>query len=293
MGGAVLGITQDMQGFLWFATQAGLYKYDGHQYISYHPTPSNPNSPAGDLIECIASDRAGYVWLAPARTGLDRLDPVTGIFTHFRHKKNDPASLASDTVLVILQDHEGNVWIGTQHGLDRFDNKSNKFLHYENDPNDPSSLSCNTVRTLYEDQQGTIWVGTGSAFYGENPGYEGNGGLNKLNKETGKFIRYMHDEKDTHSLIDNRIRAIFEDSRGNLWVGTAGDGLHTMDRSKGTFERHLYDSTHPYKLSRPRAKNVYSYGVDHITFITEDANGRIWIGTFGGASTYTIPPTRK
>jgi ligand-binding sensor domain-containing protein len=136
-------------------------------------------------------------------------------------------------------------------------------------------------------------VGTGSAFYGENPGYEGNGGLNKLNKETGKFIRYMHDEKDTHSLIDNRIRAIFEDSRGNFWVGTAGDGLHTMDRSKGTFERHLYDSTHPYKLSRPRAKNVYSYGVDHITFITEDANGRIWIGTFGGGINVYDPSNQK
>ena len=293
VGGAVLGITQDMQGFLWLATQIGLYKYDGYQYISYHPTPSNPNSPASDLIECIASDRTGYVWLAPARTGLDRLDPATGIFTHFRHTKNDPGSLASDTVLAILQDRDGIVWIGTQHGLDRFDNNSNKFLHYANDPDNPSSLSCNTVRALYEDKQGTIWVGTGSAFYGENPGYEGNGGLNKLNKETGKFIRYMHDEKDPHSLIDNRVRAIFEDSRGNFWVGTAGDGLHTMDRSKGIFERHPYDSTHPDKLSRPRPKNVYSYGVDHITFITEDADGRIWIGTFGGGINVYDPSNQK
>jgi len=114
-----------------------------------------------------------------------------------------------------------------------------------------------------------------------------------LNKETGKFIRYMHDEKDPHSLIDNRVRAIFEDSRGNFWVGTAGDGLHTMDRSKGIFERHPYDSTHPDKLSRPRAKNVYSYGVDHITFITEDADGRIWIGTFGGGINVYDPSNQK
>src|SRR4030095_14825744 len=167
-----------------------------------------------------------------------------------------------------------------------------KSFHYENDPNDPSSLSCNTVRALYEDKQGTLWVGTGSAFYGENPGYEGNGGLNKLNKETGKFIRYMHDEKDPHSLIDNRVRAIFEDSRGNFWVGTAGDGLHTMDRSKGTFERHLYDPSHPDKLSRPPIKKIYPDVVDHITFITEDIKGRIWIGTLEGGINVYAPSTQ-
>ena len=120
------------------------------------------------------------------------------------------------------------------------------------------------------------------------------GGLNKLNKKTGKFTRYLHDEKDPHSLIDNRVRAIFEDSRGNFWVGTAGDGLHTMDRTKGTFERHLYDPSHPDKLSRPPVKNTSSYGgVDHITFITEDNKGRIWIGTFEGGINVYDPSTQK
>ena len=124
------------------------------------------------------------------------------------------------------------MWIGTTAGLDRFDSKTNTFLHYRYKANDPSSLSSDVVRAIYEDRQGTIWVGTGSAFPGENRVTEG--GLNKLNKKTGTFTRYLHDEKDPHSLIDNRVRAIFEDSRGTFWVGTAGDGLHTMDRAKGT-----------------------------------------------------------
>ena len=63
---------------------------------------------------------------------------------------------------------------------------------------------------IYEDRHGTIWVATGTAFQG----YDSCGGLNKLNKKTGKFIRYIHYEGDPHSLIDNRVRAIFEDSRG-------------------------------------------------------------------------------
>ena len=104
-----------------------------------------------------------------------------------------------------------------------------------------------------------MWVGTGSTYEKNN----GSGGLNQFNKKTGKFIRYLHNEKDLHSLIDNRVRAIFEDSRGNFWVGTGGDGLHTMDRKTGKFERHLYDPLHPGKLSRPPVKNIFSFSDDY------------------------------
>jgi signal transduction histidine kinase/ligand-binding sensor domain-containing protein len=289
VGFVIAGMTQDAQGFLWLATQVGLYKYDGHQYTSYHHEPSNPNSPADDNIWCVAADKAGYVWLGPARMGLDRFDPATGLFTHFRHKNNDPGSLGNDTVITMLQDHEGTLWIATLGGLDRFDSKSNKFLHYKNNANDPSSLSCNVVMAIYEDKQQTIWVGTGTPFQG----YDNCGGLNKLNRETGKFTRYLHNENDPHSLIDNRVRAIYEDSRGVFWVGTAGDGLHTMDRTKGTFERHLYDPSRPEKLSRPPVKATFAWVADHITFIFEDHKSRIWIGTMGGGINVYDPSTQK
>ncbi|MGB5499471.1 MAG: two-component regulator propeller domain-containing protein, partial [Maribacter sp.] len=80
--------------------------------------------------------------------------------------------------------------------------------------------------------------------------------------------------------MDNRVKAIFEDSRGIFWVGTAGDGLHTMNREEGTFIRHTYDPEYPLKLSRPPQKDIYGYAADHISFISEDAQGFIWIGTF-------------
>jgi ligand-binding sensor domain-containing protein len=141
IGSVIAGMTQDTQGFLWLSTQNGLYKYDGYQYTSYHHEPLNPNSLANDDIWSVAADKAGYIWLAPVGTGLDRLDPVTGIFTHFRHKNDDPGSLGCDTVMAIIQDHEGILWIGTYHGLDKYDIKLNKFSHYRYNPKDESSLS--------------------------------------------------------------------------------------------------------------------------------------------------------
>ena len=87
---------------------------------------------------------------------------------------------------------------------------------------------------------------------------EKKGGLNRFNRNTGTFTRYLHNENDPHSLIDNRVRAIFEDSYGNFWIGTAGDGLHTMDREKGMFERHTYDPAHPEKSKPASFEKYYS-----------------------------------
>jgi signal transduction histidine kinase/ligand-binding sensor domain-containing protein len=125
-------------------------------------------------------------------------------------------------------------------------------------------------------------VGCGSAFNFEIT----EGGLFKLDLEDNSVERFMNDSSH-NSLIDNRVKAIYEDSKGNLWVGTAGDGLHTMNRENGTFVRHNFDPDHPEKLSRPPQRELYRYADDHIVFIAEDNLGFLWIATFeGGINRY-------
>lgn len=270
--------------------QGGLYRYDGYRYKTYSHDRSNPNSISTSSLETVYADRKGIIWIATYVNGLERLDPVTGVFTHFQHDANDSKSLSSDTVRTILEDHDGLLWIGTNRGLDRFDPKTGKFQEYHHNPTDPNSLSCNQIRKIYEDRQGTIWVGTGSVWPGEG-GETDEGGLNRFDKKTGKFIRYLHDPNNPHSIINNKVQAICEDSRGTFWVGTAGDGLHTMNRVTGSFERLLYNPAHPDKLSRPPIKE--GNFTDHITFITEDALGSIWVGTMSNGINRYDPKTRE
>src|SRR4029079_18954219 len=118
---------------------------------------------------------------------------------------------------------------------------------------------------------------------------DGEGGLNRMDTKTGKFVRYLHKPNNPYTLVDNRVRAIFEDSHGNFWVGTFGDGLHIMDRDKGTFKRYLYDPAHPEKLSSPHVKENY-HGV---SFIIEDKAGGIWISSLFACLNYYDPKTSK
>ena len=271
--GKINSIVQDKYGFLWFSDQSNrcIIRFDGSHMTRYQNNPQNPNSLGGFYPEFITPDPAGNIWIGFYGMGLDKFDPVANKFTHYRHNDKDPKSLHNDFVAAVLIDHFGNVWVGTYGGLDQLDQKTGTFKHYSRKDNDPHSLSCDTVRTLYEDKAGELWVGTGFAFDDGNP----NGGLNLFHRDSGIFTRYMHDPKDPHSLTGNKVRAVFEDSYGNFWIGTEGDGLHTMDRKTGKFTRYTYDPSKPNQLSRTSLKGVW----DHITFITEDADRKIWIGT--------------
>lgn len=284
-----IAIVQDVQGYIWIG-QKGLHRYDGYTYFSYFHDRLNPNSLADDEVEALCADHKGFIWIAAGHSGLDRLDPATGTFTHFQYKPDDNTTLSHNDVKAIMEDREGIIWVGTENGLNRFNPKSQAFTRYHHDPADATTLSCNEIRTIYEDRQGTLWIGTGSAF-GENE--EKEGGLNRFDRKTGTFTRYVHDPGDSKSLTDNRVRAIFEDSRGNFWIGTAGDGLHIMNRATGDFERLCYDPLHPGNLSRPSQKKIAHWVDDHVTFITEDATGAIWIGTFGNGINRYDPKTKK
>ncbi|HAH25977.1 MAG TPA: hypothetical protein DCL77_19825, partial [Prolixibacteraceae bacterium] len=274
--GKINSITQDPQSYIWFSDQDNgiIIRYDGSRMTSYKNDPKNQNSLGGDYPEHLFADSTGIIWIGFYGTGLDRFDPESGTFTHFRHNKNDPFSLSNDSVTSVLMDQLGNIWVGTYGGLDLLDQKAGTFTHYTQSESDPASLSCNKIRAIYEDHQGTLWIGTGNPFKNNT-----NGGLNRFNRKTGKFTRFMNDPKDSQSIINNKVRAIFEDSRGNFWIGVAGtDGLLTMNRVKGTFIRHPYDPQKPDQLSRPPV--TYGDKSDHITFITEDGLGAIWIGTY-------------
>ena len=95
--GPAYSITQDQQGYIWFTSfTKGLIRYDGKMFKTYRHDPEKPNSPASNFMVSMAMDLSGNIWIAHFGSGLDKFDPVTNTFTHFRHNKADPNSLISD-----------------------------------------------------------------------------------------------------------------------------------------------------------------------------------------------------
>lgn len=270
--GKITGMTRDKYGAMWFTDQTYrcITKYDGNLITRYQSDPRNANSPAGTYPECILADSAGFIWIGYFGTGLDRFDPRTNTFTHFRSTPGDPQSLVGDTISNLLIDHRGKLWIGTLSGLSMMDDATGKFINYKSNPADTLSLSYDVVRSLYEDSDGNLWIGTGIPWEPNNYG-----GLNRFNRSHGNFTRYVTDPNDPNSLLDNKVRAIFEDSRGTLWVGTTRNGLHTIDKVTGSIKRVSVNPDNPNALFHAPIKTRF----DHFTFINEDISGFLWFGT--------------
>ncbi len=252
----IRGIAQDNQGYMWFATDGGLFRYDGYTLTPYLHNPDNPNSISSDDLNTVFKDRSGILWIGTHYNGLDRLDPMTGVFTHYRHRPGVDASLGHDDVLAFCQDRSGTLWIGTYAGLDRLDPSSGAFFHYKNDPRDSGSLTPGDVESIYEDRNGNFWVGTSN-------------GLNKLDRATGRSTRFVHDPKDPHSLGNDYAGIIVEDQAGTLWVGSVfGDGLSALDVKTREFTRYSFL---PEKQGGETIRGVTSMHLD--------SDGSLWVGT--------------
>lgn len=121
---------------------------------------------------------------------------------------------------VIYEDKSGVYWIGCfiDNGLISIDPKSKEIKNYKYDKNDKSSISSNTIRDINEDIYGNLWIGTSY-------------GLNKLDKETGKFTTYTTQD----GLSNDIVYGILNDYKGDLWLST-NSGISRLDIKTEKFE---------------------------------------------------------
>ncbi len=84
------------------------------------------------------------------------MDHRTGLFRHFEHREQDPASLSHNNVTAFCQDSRGIIWIATHDGLNRWDAGRQHFVRYGRE----DGLPDNTILTLLEDDDKQLWLST-------------------------------------------------------------------------------------------------------------------------------------
>jgi ligand-binding sensor domain-containing protein/nitrate/nitrite-specific signal transduction histidine kinase len=312
---SIHSILQDRQGFMWFATEDGLDRYDGYGFQVYKHAPDNPASLSNNLVDTLYEDAEGQLWLG-TYAGLDRIDQRTGNFAHFGGDSQDPTSLRGSVVQSIVEDHAGTLWVGTEDGgLNRLDRGANQFVHYLHVAGDSTTLSSNDVLSVYEDREGALWVGTSAgldrldrASRGFVHFHEGGGtqpGLNQsmvnailethdgslwvatqsgvfqLDVSRNQVGHYLHNPNDPTSLADDSVRTIFEDKAGDLWFGTR-EGLDLLDQGLGSLVHYRHDPNDPGSLSSDSIQSIY-----------EDKSGVLWVGSSGGGLSKVSLSSRK
>jgi PAS domain S-box-containing protein len=240
----IMGVSKAIQpNHIWVATENnGLYLYNtqSRQVIS-HYLPNGQNSISSQNLYNVFADKAGFVWIGTLDTGMDCLNPTTGLFTNYRHKAQDANSLPINTITSFL-DFGSSLLVGTQNGgLSMFDKKLKKFTNYLPDARDPRSINSNSIAHtaggIYRDRQGRILISTHF------------GGVNIIDPFKNMF------GKIDLPLDNPTVNAIVKDRRGRLWLAT----------EKGVI-----------KIEN---KSIKAYPGNPGLAMSEDRSGRIWVGT--------------
>ncbi|MDQ1352562.1 MAG: hypothetical protein QG657_2868, partial [Acidobacteriota bacterium] len=240
--GSINCIIQDSRGFMLFGTQAGLNRYDGHNFKIYSHEANKKWSLSHNLAISIYKDSKETIWIGTYGGGLNRYDSKTEKFINHNNNPDQFKGLELQNVWAICEDNTGALWIGTDNGLFISNPEKNHFNRFEDQP---VTLPLK-VRAIYKDREGTLWVG-------------GDSGLFKYSNDTGKFQHYPIVSGNP---LYNEVTMIIEDQAGTLWIGTVG-GIYTFDRKKEIFE--------PYPGQSLTDK--------FINVIYEDMDSTIWIGT--------------
>ncbi|MEA2562186.1 MAG: hypothetical protein QOH06_3690 [Acidobacteriota bacterium] len=194
------------------------------------------------LVRCLAA-KPGWLGalllLCPILASA--LDPSRAItqyrYDHWTRREGLPQM----SVLCLMQDRAGYLWLGTQEGLARFDGISFRTFKYEDDP----ALGNSYVGALFEDRRGRIWIGAGA------------GNISWFDGE--EIVGFPRD-----GTLRGAVFGFAEGPGGELFVGFRGAGLHRIagDRLEPVVDRD----------GRP---------LGQIGSLVQGQNGEIWAGGEG------------
>jgi signal transduction histidine kinase/ligand-binding sensor domain-containing protein len=263
----ITGIAQTHDGYLWLATQSGLTRFDGMQFEEI-PIPTKG---ARLLIRLMLRDRAENLWLAQDRGVVVRAG--AGRARMFTASDGLPDALP----LQMIESPDQSIWISyANRSVFRF-TAGDKAVRVTAADGLPEDGLC----SLTMDARGVLWFAKGAQFGSFLGGrFQSAGTLNERNPQilgahsgglwfctssqlmklesTGPPVTVAKFDNDTGRV---KPSALFEDSAGRLWIGTAADGLFLLDK------------TNLVKIDTSQ---------NNIHIITEDEEGSIWVGTEGG-----------
>jgi signal transduction histidine kinase len=235
---------KDRHGELRLVTPGGLAHYEGGRVILDAPLPELSGLKIGlwSLTE-VMEDREGNVWVGVGGMGLHRFRPRRVV------AYTAATGLSDQGFIPITDDGTGGLWLG---GKDL----PNSLFHFQDGKFTPHAIDAH-LRSLWRDRTGKLWIGTSKGLYQLQDGHA-----------------ITEQPLDPGAQYGAVVEAIYEDGKGNLWVGTGGD-----EGQEGALYRLKDGLTTKYQKREGLVAN-------DVRFIMEDRNGALWVGTTRGMSRF-------
>ncbi len=216
--------------------------------------------PTDGIRARVVRDRKGFVWIGTVN-GLERYDGYT--VKDYRNVPGDPGSLPANSVMCLLVDRTGRLWVGTtESGLCLYDPSRDRFLNFLNRSDDSFGQRLRYIHAILEDGSGSIWVGTESEGVArlQVPVQAGPEALDKLVRDSRSEIYALGTPRNTAFDICER-------KDGKIIVAS-DSGLIIIDPTN-----HSLTSPH---LTGPQAARLNTVDV---YCAVQDRHGNTWAGT--------------
>lgn len=199
-----------------------------------------PNLPNKD-VQSIYQDRDGYIWIS-TRKGLFQYDGYSVVSYKSNLYKQD--LLTNNYIYCTVEDANHCLWIGTYNGVNILNKRTGIIRKLDN-----AELEGNGVSAILITRDNRVWLGTERGLY-------------EYLAEQDSCLLY--DTNNTNNVLPKvTVKTLFEDDKGDIWIGTWGNGLFRYEHSSGKFLR--YPQMNP-------ANSAYT--------IYQDSHKNIWVGTW-------------
>lgn len=283
---SIYSVLQTKDGYLWIGTQEGLARFDGVTFSLFNK--DNTPELTSNQIKCMYEDSKDDLWIGTLNGGI--LLYRDGVFSTIPVLEN----LSGKAVYVILEISNGIFWIGTDgNGVYRYDRGAGTLTNYTS----ANGLPTDTIKSIFEDSKGRIWLGA-------------IGGFCLYDKKTHGFTVFYISFDDNGNPITGEkmnkeaVNTIFEDSKGNLWIGATNDLFRMEDKKLISYQsrihvndeklyvsniledrdKNLWIATRYSGLVRYKDGNFSFLGKDHgleqnyVMALCEDNEGNLWLG---------------
>jgi len=258
-GNSIRDLLEDRKGFIWIATDNGLDRFDGRNFLNLRFDPKNPSSLSSNRVNTLALDEADQLWMGTAN-GLCQLDLNSGQIERIKLGEDESVGTIYD-IQEVLVDSSGNIWVGTlSSGLFKLSPNSSGEGHSLKQfipGGKGNGLSSPTIKGLLQVDREYLWIGTRA-------------GVDRLHLPSETFVSIL----SVNPVINiDGVSNLFEDQDGNIVYSIAKEGMFFIDPKVMPLTSRPFLSE---ELSEALpAGQIYRN-------VIQDRQGQFWIGSRGG-----------